>query len=175
MTSATLTQREFAKHLGMAPSYVTQLKKDGRLVMESGRVRVAESLARIEATADPAKAPVADRHAAARAGEAAEPERRDYQDARAKREHYAALQAELDYRKAAGELLEAAAVVATLADILAVLRSGFESFPDILAPQLAPVTDESLVRARLADEVEILLGQVSERFAEMGGGNEKLR
>lgn len=65
----TATRTEFARILGCRPSYVTELGKAGRLVLTANgrRVRVAESIARIEATRDPAKAGVAARHAAARA------------------------------------------------------------------------------------------------------------
>src|SRR5690606_16487416 len=61
--------REFAALAGFKPSYVTELRKVGRLVLtgDGKRVRVAESLALIEQTRDPAKAGVAARHAAARA------------------------------------------------------------------------------------------------------------
>ncbi len=58
----------FARALGCKPSYVTELKAAGRLVLtEDGkRVRTAESLALLRDTADPAKAGVAARHAAKR-------------------------------------------------------------------------------------------------------------
>lgn len=73
---------EFATILGVKPSYVTALKKDGRLVLtdDGKRVRVAESRERIEATKDPAKHGVASRHAAARA-QAAQEDLRKYQEA----------------------------------------------------------------------------------------------
>jgi hypothetical protein len=63
---ATATFARFARILECSKSYVTQLKADGRLVLtdDSQRVRVAESLERIRATADPAKAGVVARHAA---------------------------------------------------------------------------------------------------------------
>lgn len=64
----------FARILGeRSPSYVTQLKAEGRLVLtEDGkRVRVEESRALIKATADPGKTGVVARHAAARAQGAA--------------------------------------------------------------------------------------------------------
>lgn len=59
---------EFARRLGCKPSYVTQLKNEGRLVLaEDGRrIRVAESLALIAATRDPSKEGVRERHAAHR-------------------------------------------------------------------------------------------------------------
>lgn len=68
----TLSLSEFARYKGWRPSYVTELKLAGRLVLaDDGRVRVRESLARIEATQDPSKTGVAARHAAERAAKAA--------------------------------------------------------------------------------------------------------
>lgn len=62
--SETMTQTEFAAHLGRAKSYVTALKQAGRLVFaDDGRIDVAASLARIEATGNPARQGVADYHA----------------------------------------------------------------------------------------------------------------
>tara|TARA_R110002049_G_scaffold73666_23_gene190308 strand:+ start:2784 stop:3338 length:555 start_codon:yes stop_codon:yes gene_type:complete len=178
----TVTRTEFALRMGFKPSYVTQLVKDGRLVLtpDGRRVLVAESVARLEATRDPSKKAVADRHAAGRrAGqgtplpETPEDEAppiadHDYQNARAKREHFAALREQLRYREEAGELMVASEVEGTLADILTVLRNRLETWPDTLAPQLAPVIEEQQVRARLADEVEIALNDVARRFSEVG-------
>lgn len=172
----TLTQGAFASHIGVKPGYVTELKKAGRLVMSADgrRVVVAESIALIEATRSPDKAHVSARHAIARGDEppADDPSEDEgtpaYQTSRAIREHFAAETARMEYRQKAGELIELEVVRAAQADILAVLRNGLESLAAILAPQLAPVTEEAVVRARLADEIEIALGQVSDRFAEVG-------
>lgn len=63
---------DFAALIDFRPSYVTQLRQAGRLVLtdDGKRVRVAESIALIESTRDPAKAGVAERHATER-GQAA--------------------------------------------------------------------------------------------------------
>lgn len=60
---------EFAAIRGWRRSYVTALKKAGRLVLtDDGKaVKVPESLARIKETADPARVGVQARHAATRA------------------------------------------------------------------------------------------------------------
>ncbi|MBL8302628.1 MAG: hypothetical protein JNM26_07645 [Ideonella sp.] len=182
-TPATLTQRQFADHIGCRPSYVTKLKQEGRLVLtdDAKRVRVAESIARIEATRDPAKRAVAERHAdergaalavgeGAAASVAEDPAilaNPDYQAARAKREHFAAEREEMRYRQEAGELMVAAEVEGAVASILTELRTRLEALPDVLGPQLAPVTDETQIRARLADEIEIALGEVARRFGEI--------
>jgi len=67
---ATASFAEFARILGCRRGWVTQLRKDDRLVLtDDGKaVRVAESLARVRATRDGTRAGVAARHAAARAG-----------------------------------------------------------------------------------------------------------
>ncbi len=69
MQPQTANFREFAAIARFKPSYITQLKAAGRLVLtENGkRIRVAESLALIRDTADPSKAGVVARHAATRA------------------------------------------------------------------------------------------------------------
>ena len=73
---ATASLKEFARILGgVKPGYVSQLKRDGRLVMaEDGkRVQVAESLQLIKDTRDPSKLGAVRRHAAARAAETSAP------------------------------------------------------------------------------------------------------
>jgi hypothetical protein len=71
----TLGFREFATRFGWKASYVTELRKAGRLVLtdDGRRVRVAESLRLLEDTRDPSKAGVAARHAAARTAAAPSP------------------------------------------------------------------------------------------------------
>lgn len=60
--------REFATRMNWRPSYITQLKKEGRLVLtaDGRRVLVNESIERIAATRDPSRAGVRERHAAGR-------------------------------------------------------------------------------------------------------------
>lgn len=70
----TASFKDFARIARVRASYVSQLKAEGRLVLtETGKaVRVAESLALILATRDPAKAAVAARHEAARTAKVGE-------------------------------------------------------------------------------------------------------
>ncbi|MDR3414206.1 MAG: hypothetical protein P4L87_25140 [Formivibrio sp.] len=177
---ATMKKSEFARHMGVKPSYVTQLIKDNRLVLDaSGDVLVEESKRRINDTKDPAKIAVAARHAAARGAElptssheeneapAVPPstEEWQFQDSRAKREHFAAKREEIAYRKDAGELLETAAVVSVVSDAVTILRGKLESLPDQIAPQLAAMSDEQGIRAMLAEYVEEALENVARQFS----------
>jgi hypothetical protein len=185
---ATATFARFARILECSKSYVTQLKADGRLVLtdDSQRVRVAESLERIRATADPAKAGVVARHAANRdvgAGQgapaaqtpAAGAEDDDdgegsgdrYQHWRARSERAKALAAERDNRVRDGELLEAGDVAATVTTAVTVLRNRLEALADVLGPQLAAEGDEARCRALVAESVEHALEETARQFAAM--------
>jgi len=186
----TATLAEFARLANRKRSYITELKATGRLAMtEDGkRVRVAESLARIEATRDPSKAGVAARHEAGReAAAGAEqgaapvaspaPAQRDddadedetkattgYQHWRERSERAKALAAERDNRLRDRELLEADQVAATISAAVTTLRTRFESLPDVLGPQLAAEQDEGRVRALLAETIEHALEEASRQF-----------
>jgi hypothetical protein len=176
----TMTKADFARHINVKPGYVTQLRKDGRLVMDGEKVVVEDSIARIEATRDPSKAGVADRHAKARAEkqqtETAPQEGDDeldnddvlvgssYQRAKAMREKYNAMAAKISYQKEIKELLPADDVRQAVMDGDVLIRSRLESLPDMLAPQLAAEMDEQRVRAILIEQIEQLLGDLSSSF-----------
>ena len=153
MTNA-VRQSEFARILGCGRSHITALKKAGRLVMtDDGLVLVEESNASIaRSNGAPERSVVV---------------QQEFGDARSRREHIEAelKQIELDERR--GRLVVAAEVVAVVSDAATTLRAQLESLPDRLAPMLATVTDEQQIRAALADEVEMVLAGMSERFNEM--------
>ena len=170
----TLTPRQLAERLGYKPHYGNQLAKEGRFVFapDGKQVLVAESIARFNATKDPSKQGVADRHALARAGEISpsdgerspsDAQEYDYQSSKAKREHWAAEREHAAFRKDAGELIELAQHIAAMADVGATVRSKLEAWASTLPPQLAG-RDEAAVRATLADQVELLLSDVADRL-----------
>jgi len=178
----------FARLLGVKPQAVTALRHAGRLVLtaDGKRVDVAASQQRLHDTADPSKAGVVARHAAARAarmgeagpGEAAAasggeegedgdgntPAGHDYQGSRARREHYQALEAQRVYEVAMGKLMDAGEVAAAVASAATTLRTRLESLPDVLGPQLASISDEAQVRATLAEAIEHALEECSRQF-----------
>lgn len=191
---AVMSFAEFARHAGFKASYVTQLKREGRLVLsDDGKaVKAAESLARIQETRDPSKAAVAARHAAARASAAASSEtpappappadptdddepdagllvRHDYQTARAKREHIAAEIAELEFRKLAGELIEVSALRPVLAGAVATLCAALDRIEHDVVPVLVGL-DEEAMRVQIRDYVDTVRSDLSESFAKMGRG-----
>ena len=164
----TMKQIAFAEFLGVARSYITQLKQAGRLVMtEKGLVDVQASLIRIQETADPNRDDVAARHAKERGKETAvakvaekpakktkerDPNQVTYADGRAKEQHYRALQAELDYKKSVGELVSMYDMKAAVADMVTSFRQSLENFPHRLAPDLVG-KDHDYIRNALKREV----------------------
>ena len=180
---ATATFKAFAAIAGCKPPYVTALRKAGRLVLtDDGRaVKVAESLARIAATRDPAMQAVADRHAAARGAALAtaptEDEESsadeadagpDYQQWKARRERAAALREEMRLGEEGGDLIRREEAVAVVSSAFVALRVGLEAMPDSIAPTLASESDEARVRILLGEEVERLLANLSAEIAAMG-------
>lgn len=167
-----LNQSEFAKHIGVERGYITQLKTAGRLVMQDGKVDVEASMLKIEETKDPSKQGVKNRHAKERQQANTKPEINtdsdkhidSYQNSRAKKEKYSALQAQIAYEKEIGLLLLAVEAKSAVADGDAIIRNRLESLPDLLAPQLAAESDEQKIRSMLIDHIEQMLGDLSRSF-----------
>ena len=188
----TLTPRQLDERLGFKPHYGNQLAKDGRLVFapDGKRVLVQESIARYEATKDPSRQGVADRHAAGRAAAeaaSAEPDEDDrpahtptgaggntgnsYQQARAVKERYLALEAKRAYEVAIGQLRDGREVEALAASAMTELRLRLENLASTLAPVLAAQTDEVQIRANLQDNFAHALESASQHFARLAAGS----
>jgi hypothetical protein len=189
----TATFKAFARILGeRSPSYVTQLKSEGRLVLtdDGKRVRIDESLALIRSTADPAKAGVVVRHAAARAsvpppaaeataeaedtpsGDAVDPVEQSHARRRSKamadKAETDAKAADRDYRISMGQLLEAVEVEHAVRGAVASFRGGLENLPNTLAPELSAMTDESRIRVVLSEAFEHVLEELARAFGAIG-------
>ena len=188
----TLTPRQLAERLGFKPHYGNQLAKEGRFVFapDGKHVLVQESIARFHATKDPSKQGVADRHAAGRAAAeaaSAEPDEDDrpahtptgaggntgnsYQQARAVKERYLALEAKRAYEVAIGQLRDGREVEALAASAMTELRLRLENLASTLAPVLAAQTDEVQIRANLQDNFAHALESASQHFARLAAGS----
>lgn len=193
MREETATFAEFARLLGFKRSYVTELKAAGRLVLtdDGKRVDIEASRRLIRDTADPARAGVAERHAATRAiggaggavtavapstaaGEAEDSD--PVQDSHTRRRAKAlADQAELQRRKMEreervelGQMLWADDVAQAVRAAGVTLRSALENLPNTIAPQLAATSDEARIRVLLAEAIEHALEELSRQFAAIG-------
>lgn len=178
-----LSKSEFAASQGWRPSYVTKLKDQGRLVMspDGKKVDVPATLAKLQETTDPSKLGVQKRHADERTHRDVGQHTRSsapgddetssgghgrFQEARARREHYLAQQAELEYRKMCGELVERAPVAAAAEKAGRMLRDSMLGLPTKVAPQLAVLTDAWEVEQALRNAIRTALEDIARLTAE---------
>ncbi|MGF6220936.1 terminase small subunit [Pseudomonas sp. YL-218 TE3947] len=168
-----LSKSAFAARIGRAPSYITWLKNNNRLVLspDGKLVDVQASEALIRDTADPSKAAVAERHQQDRiqrdvysqlstsvepTSTAAPPQMitgdgklPDFQKARALREHNMAKLAEIELGKAQGSLVSKEAVETGAYNAGRLLRDQlFGPLPQ-LSHDLAVMTDPWLIEKHL--------------------------
>ncbi|MCX2896808.1 terminase small subunit [Pseudomonas mandelii] len=161
-----LSKSAFAARIGRAPSYITWLKNNNRLVLtaDGKQVDVTASEALIRETADPSKTAVSDRHHQDRlqrdvysqlssqvepTSTAAPPlasmpagqQLPDFQKARALREHNLAQLAEIELHKVKGSLVALSAVKTGAYNAGRMLRDQLLGMPPQLAPELASMTD----------------------------------
>ena len=191
-----ITRQQLADLIGArAPSYVNELEKTGRAVRApDGKLWLkAESLAAYRAGRDPSKQGVADRHAAARAAtlpttepdaddaiapqpgpgaaqqNAARPDQigSSYQQARAVKEKFFALEAKRAYEVAIGTLRDAREVEGLVATAMVEIRQRLENLATSIAPVVAAQADEAAVRATLRDAFEHTLKSASHHFDQL--------
>lgn len=182
MTTGTSTQ--FSKWYSCSKSGVTHFKDNDQLVYaDNGLIEFELSAKRIKETSDPNRDDVRIRHAKNRATkksvsvpadkespqidselEETEP---SFQDSRAMKEKYLALQAKTDYEKSRGLLVERAEVERDFIRIATIMRSAFERMPDFLAAEFATEDDQNRIRAMLTEEIEAALRQGADQISKL--------
>jgi hypothetical protein len=165
-----LTLAEFCRHIRRSDAWGSMLKSAGRLVLtDDGRVRVAESIALIEATAA-GRDDVADRHAAARAArdaapaEVSEAQRNARRLADLRRAEAGAALAELELRAKTDEVLSRADHLLIVDHIVTTIRESFLAMPSRLVPQLESAAGPEVWPALVEAEVRIVLEQCAESW-----------
>ena len=171
----TMTQAQFARHLGVSQAMVSKHKRNGRLITdEKGLVRVQETISRIRSTADLTRArktpPAPDTQ---RGGASSPPPAGEisnsFQASRELKQHYEALQAKAEYEKLVGKLIDADSARAAGAELGVMFRNSLETWPDRLAPVLAAQRDEGIIRTLLAEHAEQLLIEIEGRIGALLG------
>lgn len=164
-----VNQSEFARMLGFSSVAVTKLKNAGRLVFtEDGLVDVEASKKRIEETSDPRRDDVVRRNAEERGSDpgllSQSPVNASFQESRAMKEQYLALQAKADYETRMGELVERTTVERDWMNVAVILRTSLEKIPDSMAAVLAGESDIDRVHAMLTEQIEQALKQASDHI-----------
>lgn len=178
----TLGKAAFAEFIGRQPSYVTALRKAGRLVMaaDGKSVRVAESL-RLMVKTRGARDDVAARWAALAGMEIPEAPapgenggqapsassadnvlRQSRAESEARRAAALADQEEMTRDKMAGNLIPREDVDAAMRFLGAAVRSLLDVFPDQVSPVVAPVTNLDEVHALITDQCRNVLEELGE-------------
>lgn len=153
-----------AKHLGITPGRVSQLKGQG-MPVDSYDSATAWYRKNIDQKLSPkltpgiALPPVA-RASAAKVAEIIEGAY-DLQAARAKREHHEANLAELKERQALGELVEAQRVTRAVTSWAAMARAAFEKVPDKVSERMAATPDPQECHALLTAEIDMVLADLA--------------
>lgn len=195
----TVTGAQLAARIGCKPSYIVQLKRQGRVVAsQGGGYQLDASLALYEQTKSPAHAGVAQRHAEARgsalaplqgdSGTGAEDEGEDAAGgesrplpvgdaarrakALADRAETDAAAAQRDLAISLGLLLRRDDVASVLSQAAGTFRATLERLADTLAPQLAAVADEHRCRELIWSEVSHALEELSRSFRTIGQAQE---
>ena len=154
-----MRKSEFAAHIGVGRSYISNLGNQGRLVMGQGAnaelIDVAATKALLTQTTG----------APERAVEAATTPA--FTDHKEHGEKYKALMAQMDYEERCRSLVKADDMRAVVITAGTSLRTRLEVLPDTLAPQLAAATDEHQVKAILAAEIEAALAELSHQFGKL--------
>ena len=180
-----------------SPSYINELEKSGRAIRapDGKNWLKAESLAAYRAGRDPSKQGVVDRWAAERAASSPQaasatdaatdapdesyerpsaPTRpatdavgSTYQQARAVKEKFFALEAKRAYEVNIGSLRDAKEVEGIVATAMTEIRLRLQNLAVSLAPVIAAQADEATVRASLADAFEHTLRSASHHFSQL--------
>lgn len=151
----TCTFLEFATFYGVAPSYVTELKGQGRIVMtaDGARVVALASAKLIAETADPSRDGDGESSSAQRRAKAI-----------ADKAEYDAEKSRMDLAQAKAELWPRTEIRAALEIIKRTLDTALEGLPAIHAAEVAALSDEAQVRTRLEEATGLVRGELVYRL-----------
>ena len=187
----TETARSFYRRQGWNPSYGHKVKMQGRLVavIVNGKelIDVEQSIARMAATADPAKSHMAEVNENQRTmhrgtqtpeiqnAQASPSKNATFMQAKTAREVYEAKSAQLDFEERSGKLIRVDAVKAALANVFSATRDAMLQIPARLGPQLAaesdPAAAQSLLHAEIHQALQLLAG-AADRVGRSAGASE---
>lgn len=172
MTSELLTFTEYAARKGWTQPYVSQLVKAGRIPLAPGaqkRIDPEAADAALAATADPSRLATVARHAQdrARKGGASSVDMGpvtggEYHLAKTESERFRAKTAEMEYRKAMGELVERTAYDAGLIEALGPIVSRLDSMVVRMSPKLINQSEVGAIAAVLSAEVTAIRQEIAD-------------
>jgi hypothetical protein len=151
MSDKLMTQAEYARHRAKSRQYISRLVKAGVLVMRGGKVDVAAS----DAVLDDRPEPVSERVAATPMETA--PTGTTFAQARTADMVFKARLRKMEYDQRMGKLMETDLFRQRIEAILVAIKETVMAWPNRVAPEVAPLTDERAVWEVLMREVRVLL------------------
>jgi hypothetical protein len=151
MSDRLMTQAEYARHRGKSRQYISRLAKAGVLVMRGGKVDAAAS----DAVLDDRPEPVSERVAAAPLETA--PTGTTLAQAKTADMVFKARLRKMEYDQRMGRLMETDLFRQRIEAILVAIKETVMAWPNRVAPEVAPLTDERQVWDVLMREARVLL------------------
>ncbi|HOQ48000.1 MAG: hypothetical protein ACM336_10785 [Acidobacteriota bacterium] len=148
-----MSQAEYARHRGKSRQYISRLAKAGVLVMRGGKVDAAAS----DAVLDDRPEPVSERITAA--PEAA-PSVATFAQARTADMVFRAKLRKIEYDVRIGKLIEAELFKQRIEAIGIAIKEAILAWPNRVAPEITPLTDERQVRDVLMREARVLINDL---------------
>lgn len=151
MSDRLMTQAEYARHRGKSRQYISRLAKAGVLVMRGAKVDAPAS----DAVLDDRPEPVSERVAAAPIEAASTGT--TFAQAKTADMVFKARLRKMEYDQRMGKLMETDLFRQRIEAILVVIRETVMAWPNRVAPEVAPLTDEREVWDVLMREARVLL------------------
>ena len=154
MSDRLMTQAEYARHRGKSRQYISRLAKAGVLVLRGGKVDVAASDAVLEDRPEP----VSERVVAGPTE--ATPQGTTFAQARTADMVFRAKLRKLEHDVRVGKLVEAELVKQRWAAIYVAIKERILAWPNRVAPEITPLTDERQVRDTMMREARTLINDI---------------
>lgn len=149
-----MSQAEYARHRGKSRQYISRLAKAGVLVLRGGKVDVAASDAVLEDRPEP----VSERVVAGPTE--ATPQGTTFAQARTADMVFRAKLRKLEHDVRVGKLVEAELVKQRWAAIYVAIKERILAWPNRVAPEVTPLTDERQVRDTMMREARTLINDI---------------
>lgn len=154
MSDKLMSQAEYARHRGKSRQYISRLAKAGVLVLRGGKVDVAASDAVLEDRPEP----VSERVVAGPTE--ATPQGTTFAQARTADMVFRAKLRKLEHDVRVGKLVEAELVKQRWAAIYVAIKERILAWPNRVAPEITPLTDERQVRDTMMREARTLINDI---------------
>lgn len=169
------TQADLARHLGVTPQAVSKAIASGRIAKRSdGKIDFAEAARTFKATRQPSAVEPAPPVELDLPTSASDERARDYQKARADREHYQAELARMEFERQQGLLLKADDVTEAMGEAAMVIRSKLDSLFGRAEALDAAARNGGVegVRALLKEAIRDVQQSISASLRDLGNGDD---